>query len=114
MVPKFFVCRRPFCLSAVLVSVPEATVNKDDFSVTGKHQIRFSGKAVVVQPIAIAEAVSDFSDAVFRLCVLIADSTHDFATFLLVVYICHVPESNLGSIRTVTILDLRFQGARLE
>ena len=114
MVPKLFVCRRTFCLSAVLVSVPEATVNKDDFSVTRKHQVRFSRKIVVVQPIAIAETVSDFSDSVFRLCVLVANSPHDFTAFLLVVNVGHVPRSNLGLIRIATMLDLRLQGAGLK
>lgn len=114
MVPKLLVCRRPSCPSAVLVSVPEATVNKDDFAVPGKHQIRFSRKAVVVQPEAIAETMGDFSDAIFRLCVLVPDSPHYLTAFLAVVYVCHVVKSNLGSIRTVTILDLRFQGARLK
>lgn len=89
------------------MSVPEATVNKDNFAVPGKHQIRFSRKAVVVQPEAIAETVGDSSDAIFRLCVLLADSPHDFATFSLVVYICHYANRKTGLSHLLIMFGLR-------
>jgi hypothetical protein len=55
------------------VTVPKATVNKDDFSQSRKYYVGGTRQIAAVKPEAVAEAVCDTANNLFRLCVLSPD-----------------------------------------
>lgn len=60
-----------------LVSMPEATVNKNNLFQTGKHDIRFAGEIPAMQPEAISHGVNHPPHEQFRAGVHGLDRPHD-------------------------------------
>ena len=73
--------RRGSALTAMM-SVPEAAMNEDHFSASGKDQIWAPGKTADVEAVPVAESVNQASYSVLGLGVLAADRLHDGATLL--------------------------------
>jgi hypothetical protein len=58
------------------MTMPEASVNKDNSLPLGQHDIRPARQVTYVQPEPIAHAMECGTNQQFRLCVLAANPTH--------------------------------------
>jgi hypothetical protein len=67
---------------AVLVRVPEATVDENNLSQPGQYQVRPSWELVIVEAIAESHSVNKAADNHFRLGTGAADLPHILASFL--------------------------------
>ena len=88
LLPELDVASRCAGSWATWVSVPEATVNKNDCSPFRQNNIRFSWKILGMQAKPEAKAVEYFSDGEFRLSVGVLDATHHLRT-LFRAYVVH-------------------------
>jgi hypothetical protein len=58
------------------MAVPKTAVNEDHFAETRENKIGYARKIFAVQPVSIAEAINQFPNNQFRLCVLGFNSPH--------------------------------------
>jgi hypothetical protein len=73
----------------VIVLVPKAPVNKDDFMARWKDQVRRPRQVLSMQPITKAHRMSEAPNYHFRLHALGPNIGHDLASALLADGICH-------------------------
>ena len=81
--PKLSVCRWCGTVPAPLVSMPIASMNKNDSLVFGKYNIGLSRQILHVLAIAIATGKQIFPNSNFYLRIFSADSGHIPASFIL-------------------------------
>jgi hypothetical protein len=62
------------------VSMPKASVNKNDFVLCWKDQIRFARKPGVMEKISVAHAMYETADSHLRQRVLALDQCHSVAS----------------------------------
>ena len=76
LLPEVGVCLGHLEVWAVVVSMPEATVDKDDCAVFAQHDVGMSGQTWVVQPEPVTTSEEKSSYCQFRFCVLAAYGSH--------------------------------------
>jgi len=88
-------CRHRSTVSAA-VTVPEAPVNEDDLTATGKHEIRGARKRTDVESVSIAERVDQTPHDHLRRGVGAANGPHDFTTLFPRELVRHDSSSMIG------------------
>ena len=65
-----------------IMSMPEASVYKNNRSVTGKHQVRSPWQSRPAQPISQSSGMQRMTNHQFNCCILSADSRHQSRTLI--------------------------------
>ena len=66
-----------------VMAVPETAVDEDDFLSTWKHQIGLPWQIGAMEAVAKPQTMNETPNQHLRSSVLVADLTHDLATFVL-------------------------------
>lgn len=86
------------------VTMPEAAVDKDDFSPRREHEFGRSGQIATVQSIAIPEAMQQMPQYEFWFGVLLADLRHDEGTAFRCDVVGHFRNTNPAAQNVRTLL----------
>ena len=87
--PELLASRRRGRVRATGVTVPETAMDQADSAVARKNQIRFAGKAIVVQSIPEASSVQGATQDDFRTCVLAPNPRHHAGPCFPIYYVRH-------------------------
>jgi len=72
-----------------LMTVPEASMNKDNCPVLRENEIRLARQSPVMQLVSETFSEQKLSDKNFRTCVLAPDSLHIKASGFFIMNVCH-------------------------
>jgi hypothetical protein len=75
LLPKFRICNGPFEIQAI-VTMPETSVNKHQFSPAWKYNVRFTGKVFGMESVTISMTPQLFLYNFFRMGVFLLDAGH--------------------------------------
>lgn len=89
VVPKLFSARRA-ASSSTRMSMPEAAVHENDYSKPGQHNVRATGKRLLLKPIPISHRVQEFTDNTLGLGVPRTNPGHDFRSFFFRKNVSHI------------------------
>lgn len=87
--PKLGVALGYYKILASFVSVPEATINKDNGAVFAQYYVGGAGQAFDVYAVAVAVGVQIMSHDQLGLCVLALDARHALVPLFLSHLVCH-------------------------
>ncbi len=79
--PVILTTGRCCCMRAVLMSMPEATMNKHHSAVFRKDDVRLARQILPVQAKPAAKLVEEGADPLFRCCISRTNVAHDVASF---------------------------------
>ena len=89
LLPEFGVCLGHYKVLATLVTVPKASVDKDDSLVFAQYNVGGTGQAFDVYAVAVAVGVQIMSHDQLGLCVLALDARHALVPLFLSHLVCH-------------------------
>ena len=89
LLPEFGVCLGHYKVLAALVTVPKASVDKDDCLVFAQYNVGGTGQAFDVYAVAVAVGVQIMSHNQLGLCVLALDARHALVPLFYGHSVCH-------------------------